>query len=177
MNAEVKTFPQDEVTQQRGKLTMIEVIEGARSPEEMLSLLVAAFPKATMVEVQQAIKSQIEKCTKEAAKNRNELAAMERVEAVVARDADRGDETELGESLERLARQGDRDAAAILAEIDGPDQKEFWRLFDEAVEIDPFWSKTDDGCYRCKKGAVHDTPEKLVAAYKARNPATRAAVT
>ncbi len=49
----------------------------------------------------------------------------------------------------------------------------FSRLFDEAVEVDPFWSKTEDGRYRCKKGALHDTPEKLVAAYRARDPASR----
>ncbi len=63
-----------------------------------------------------------------------------------------------GESLERLAGRGDRDAAALLVEIDSPEQREFWRLFDEAVELDPFWSKMADGRYRCKKGAVHDTP-------------------
>ena len=173
MSAKLETFPQDEVTHRRGALTMIDVIEGARTPEEMLSLLAAAFPKATMGEVQQAIMSQIQKCTEEAAKNQGELDAMKRVEAVVARDTDRDDETELGESLERLADAGDRDAATILAEIDSPEQREFWRLFDAAVEIDPFWSRSGDGRYRCKKGAVHDTPEKLVAAYRVRGPATR----
>lgn len=177
MNAEIKSFPQDEATQRRGKLTMTQVIEGARTPEEMLSLLAAAFPKATMGEVQQAIRSQIEGLTEEVAKNRGELGAMQRVETVADRDADRNDKTTLGQSLERLARQGDRDAAAILAEIDSPDQKEFWRIFDAAVEVDPFWHKTDDGRYRCKKGAVHDTPEKLVAAYRARDPAARPTVT
>ncbi len=103
--------------------------------------------------------------------------SMERVEAVVARDADRDNETELGESLDRLAGQGDRDAAVLLAEIDSPERREFWRLFDAAVEVDPFWSKTEDGRYRCKKGALHDTPEKLVAAYRARDPASRSTVT
>jgi len=145
---------------------MIEVIEAARTPEEMLSLLAAAFPKATMGEVQQAIQSRAHSLREEAEKARREADALERVETVAARDTDRDDETELGQSLERLAGQGDRDAAALLAEIDSPDQKEFWRLFDEAVEIDPFWSKTGDGRYHCKKGAVHDAPEKLVAAYK-----------
>ncbi|MCH8998777.1 MAG: hypothetical protein IID48_11055 [Proteobacteria bacterium] len=172
MTAEVKTFPQNEAIRRRGKLTMIEVIEGARTPEEMMSLLAAAFPKATMGEVRQVIADQIHSLTEEVAKNRGELGALERVKTVVARDADRDDKTTLGQSLERLARQGDRDAAAILAEINGPDQKEFWRLFDAAVEVDPFWHKTDDGRYRCKKGALHDTPEKLVAAYRTRDPAT-----
>ena len=178
-NANTVVFPQNRATgsARRAKATMIEVIEGARTPEEMLSLLAAAFPKATMGEVQQAIMSQVQKCTKEAAKNQGELEAMERVEAVVARDADRDDKTELGESFERLASQGDRDAAAILAEIDGPDRREFWRLFDEAAEVDPFWSKTEVGRYRCKKGAVHDTPEKLVEAYKARDTASHSTAT
>ena len=98
---------------------------------------------------------------------RGEADAIERVEAVVARNADQDDKTPLGESLERLAGRGDHDEAALLAEINSPEQREFWRIFfDEAVELDPFWSKTADGRYRCKRGAVHDTPEKLVAAYK-----------
>ena len=168
MSSDIQAFPQDEATWRHGEVTMLDVIEGARTPEEMMLLLAAAFPKATMGEVRQAIMSQIQKCTDEAAKNQGELDAMKRVEAVVARDTERDDETELGESLERLADAGDRDAAAILAEIDSPDQKEFWRLFDEAVEVNSFWTKTDDGRYRCKKGAVHDTPEKLVTAYRAR---------
>jgi len=66
---------------------------------------------------------------------------MERIEAVAARDGDGDgdgdDNKELGESLERLAGQGDRDATAILAGIDGPSQKDFVRLFEAAVAIDP----------------------------------------
>ena len=145
---------------------MIEVIEGAWSPEEMMSLLAAAFPKSTMGEVRQAILSRVQSLTEEAAKAGREADALERVEAVVARDADQDDETTLGESLERLVSQGDRDAAATLAEIDSPEQKEFWRLFEEAVEVDPYWQKRDDGRYACKRGALHDTPKKLVAAFK-----------
>ena len=80
----------------------------------------------TIGEVRQTIADQIHRLTAEAAKARREVGALEHAEAVVARDADRDDETELGESLEHLAGRGDRDAAAILA------------------EIDPFWSKTDD---------------------------------
>ena len=170
MSADVETFPQDAVTRRRGAMTMIGVIEGARTPEEMMSLLAAAFPKATMGEVKQAIESQVQRFTEEIARNQGEIGAMKRVEAAVVRDADQDDETPLKESLERLAGRGDRDAASLLAEIDSPDQREFWHLFDEAIQIDPYWSKTGDGRYRCKKGAVHDTPEKLVAAYKARNP-------
>ena len=172
MSADAKTFPQDEVTQRRGELTMIEVIEGARTPEEMMSLLAAAFPRSTMGEVRQVIADQIQSLNEEAAKARREIGAMERVEAVVAHDVDRDDQTPLGESLERLAGRGDRDAAVLLAELNSPERREFERLFDAAVEVDPFWSKTGDGRYRCKKGAVHDTPEKLVAAYRARDPAT-----
>ena len=173
MSAEVKMLPQEEATRRRGELTMIDVIEGARTPEEMMLLLAAAFPKATIGEVRKVIADQIHSLTEEAAKARRGTGAMERVEAVAARDADQDDKTPLGESLDRLADAGDRDAAVLLAEIDSPEQREFWRLFDAAVEIDPFWSRTGDGRYRCKKGAVHDTPEKLVAAYRVRGPATR----
>ena len=44
MSADVSTFPQGEVTRRRGELTMVDVIEGARTPEEMISFLAAAFP-------------------------------------------------------------------------------------------------------------------------------------
>ncbi len=167
MNTNIKVFPQDQTTPRRRPASMAEVIEAARSPEEMWSLLGAAFPKATMAEVRQAIEDHIHSLRAESAKLRGEADAMERVEAVVAQDEDQDAETPLGESLERLAGRGDRDAAALLTEIDSPERREFSRLFDEAVEVDPFWSKTGDGRYRCKKGAVHDTPEKLVEAYKA----------
>ena len=138
----------------------------------MWSLLGAAFPKATTAEVRQAIADHIHSLNEEAAELLGEADAMERVETVVARDADQDDKTPLGESLKRLAGRGDRDAAALLAEIDSPERREFERLFEEAVEVDPYWQKTGDGRYRCKKGAVHSTPEKLVAAYRARDPAT-----
>ncbi len=177
MSADVKTFPQDEATRQRGELTMIEVIEGARTPEEMMPLLAAAFPRSTMGEVRQVIADQIQSLNEEAAKARRGTGAMERVEAVAARDADQDDKTPLGESLKRLAGRGDRDAAVLLAELNSPERREFERLFEEAVEVDPFWTRTDDGRYRCKKGAVHDTPEKLVAAYRARDPASRSTKT
>ena len=44
MSAEVKTFPQDEVTRQRGELTMIEVIEGARTPAKLVAAYTARDP-------------------------------------------------------------------------------------------------------------------------------------
>ena len=104
-------------------------------------LIDAAFPKATMGEVRQVISAQIQKIAEEVSKNQGDLAAMERIEAVAARDGDGDgdgdDNKELGESLERLAGQGDRDATAILAGIDGPSQKDFVRLFEAAVAIDP----------------------------------------
>ena len=166
--ANTTIFPQDRTTGSKPnrKVTMIEVIEGARSPEEMLSLLAAAFPKATMGEVKQAIQSRAHSLREEAEKARREADAMERVEVVVAQDVDRDDKTPLGESLKRLACRGDRDAAALLAELNTPERREFERLFEEAVEADPYWQKRDDGRYICKKGALHDTPEKLVEAYK-----------
>ena len=166
--ANTTIFPQDRTTGSKPnrKVTMIEVIEAARTPEEMLSLLAAAFPTATMGEARQVITDQIQSLTEEVAKAGREADALERVEAVVARDADQDDQTTLGESLERLAARGHRDAAALLAELNSPERREFERLFEEAVEIDPYWSKRDDGRYACKKGAIHDTPEKLVEAFK-----------
>jgi hypothetical protein len=47
------------------------------------------------------------------------------------------------------------------------DQEEFWDDFDAAVALDPDWYVTENRSSRCRDGAFYDTPEKLVAAYRA----------
>ncbi len=51
MMAQVEAFPQQRATAAKPKLTLIEVIRSARTPEEMLPLAAAAFPNATMGEL------------------------------------------------------------------------------------------------------------------------------
>jgi len=64
---------------------MAEVIEAARTPEEMWLLLVVAFPKSTLAEVRQLIADRIQSLDGEAAELRGEADAMERIEAAAGK--------------------------------------------------------------------------------------------
>ena len=97
--------------------------------------------------------------------NDPELKAMSRILSVVGRDADGTPETPIGESLRRLAKKGDMEAALVLEEIDSPMACIRDALLDEALKFDPSWSKLPDGSYRCRQGGAHKTPEALVAAF------------
>jgi hypothetical protein len=61
--------------------------------------------------------------------------------------------------------------AAIRAEVVAWDTQlggsEFWDDFDDAVALDPDWYETENHSTCCRPGALHDTPQKLVAAYRA----------
>jgi hypothetical protein len=71
--------------------------------------------------------------------------------------------------------------AAIRAEVDAwgaqLDEEDFWEDFDAAVALDPDWYETENHSTRCRPGAPYDTPEKLVAAYRAWRDGTGTDVT
>jgi hypothetical protein len=62
-------------------------------------------------------------------------------------------------------------AAAIRTEVDAwaahVAELDFWDDFDAAVALDPDWYVREDRCTCCRPGAPYDTPQKLVAAYRA----------
>jgi hypothetical protein len=66
--------------------------------------------------------------------------------------------------------------AAVLAEAiawnEQLDGDQFWADFDDAVALDPDWYETGNHSTSCRDGALHDTPQKLVAAYRAWQDAT-----
>ena len=94
-----------------------------------------------------------------------EISAMKHVLSVTERDEERTSETPIGESLRRLAKKGDMEAALVLEEMDSPMACIRDALLDEALEFDPHWSKLPDGSYRCRQDGAHRTPEALVAAF------------
>ena len=97
--------------------------------------------------------------------NDPELKAMKHVLAVVERDEESTPDTPMGESLRRLAKHGDMEAALILDEMDSPGKRIDELLLDAAVEFDPYWEKLADGHYRHREGGAHKTPEELIAAF------------
>ena len=74
-----------------------------------------------------------------------------------------------GETLEIIAAGDDKTRAAqakvYLDQFNSPEAKEFDRNFEAAVALDPYWRKKGNG-FVVSKGAVHQTPEQLVAAYR-----------
>ncbi len=70
-----------------------------------------------------------------------------------------------GEALAIRAREGDEQAAALVDQFNSPEARLRELLLEKAVEVDPFWTRDEDGDYRVRAGATHTTPEELVAAY------------
>src|SRR4051794_18645117 len=66
--------------------------------------------------------------------------------------------------------------AAVLAEVRAWDAQtdgdQFWADFDDAVALDPDWYETGNHSTSCRDGALYDTPQKLVAAYRVWQDAT-----
>ena len=72
----------------------------------------------------------------------------------------------LPEQLEAAVRA---EAIAWNEQLDG---EEFWADFETAAALDPDWYETSNHSIGCKPGALHDTPQTLVAAYRAWTDAT-----
>ena len=87
-----------------------------------------------------------------------EISAMKHVLSVTERDEERTSETPIGESLRRLAKKGDMEAALVLEEMDSPGRRIDELLLEAAVEFDPYWEKLADGYYRHREGGAHKTP-------------------
>ena len=165
MTEALEVFPQHAATEQRGRLSIADILERAPNADQALVLVKLAHPNATSEEVAAAVKERVRSLRQTGETLRAEADAMERVESVVARDGQRTDGTPLGESLKRLVAQGDKEAAAIMEHLNHPVRLAEAIWLDRAVALDPYWERTGEGRYRRKKGALHDTPEKLITAY------------
>ena len=72
----------------------------------------------------------------------------------------------LPEQLEAAVRA---EAIAWNEQLDGD---QFWADFEVAAALDPDWYETGNHSTGCRDGALYDTPQKLVAAYRAWHDAT-----
>jgi hypothetical protein len=61
-------------------------------------------------------------------------------------------------------------AKAILAQMNTPERQAMERDFEAAVALDPYWEKLPDGSFTTRPGARYQTPEALVAAFRAAHP-------
>ncbi len=163
------TFPQHATKPTEKPRTIVDIIEdnAGMGGGQIISLINVAFPQATIAEINQALDEHEERLRAESDSLNGEVQVMAEMAALCAPVLERGEASTLGEALKVLADQGDETAARHLALIAGPDQQEFNRLLELAVEADPYWSKAEDGGgYRCKRGARYSTPEDLVEAYR-----------
>jgi len=72
----------------------------------------------------------------------------------------------LPEQLEAAVRA---EAIAWNEQLDGD---QFWADFEVAAALDPDWYETGNHSTGCRDGALHDTPQKLVAAWRSWTDAT-----
>ena len=159
----VETFPQDRVTAARPQ-GLMELIAQGKTPEQMLTLAAAKFPNLLLSDLVAAIRDHCVSLVEQQAQNEREAAFLHEVTELTRPVFHAGEAETLDEALQILADRGNARAADLLQKLDSPEHQEFLRLFEEAVDHDPFWIK-EGTKYRVLPGAVHQTPEALVSAY------------
>ena len=160
----IEEFPQGTA---KGKPSIAEMIDKevkrGRSPKEIITLVTTAYPELTYEEVNAAISEAAAQGGKEADAD---VAFANEILEFLGPVFDANPGISIGDALQILANKGDAWAIAYLARLEGPEAQAFYRDLDAAVELDPYWKKTDEGNYRFSDGATHTTAEALVAAYR-----------
>lgn len=87
--------------------------------------------------------------------------SLQRLRTITSRDPERMPGTPLGESLERLAKAGDMEAAMARYALNSPSRRIWDILFREAVKFRDDWRETPKGFIR-DENAEHETPDDLV---------------
>jgi hypothetical protein len=157
----IDAFPQRRAGKRKGKPTIAEIMnDGARtgqSPEAIFATIGTLHPEMPLADVQAAFRAEIERQKAEAAKNQTEIDCLTEILAVVESICAEPGHEDLGngQALWLAAQRGNEQAVA------------FWYNLDAAVTFDPDWSVSEEGVAVCRKGAAYNTPEKLVAAYRA----------
>ena len=122
------------------------------------------FPATPVNVINDMIDVEVERLRSDAEAFAEEADVLEHTEQVAKRAGD-PEGTPIGESLRKLAIAGDEDAKAILQQMSTPERQIFTETMFRAAAADPEWTVRDDNALTMKRGARHDTPEKLVAAY------------
>jgi hypothetical protein len=164
-------MPDDNVTSfPPPKPTIVEIvndcIKTGQTPEALVATIKAVHPDKSLADVEAAFRSEIDRQKTEYTKSRTdlerfkdqtELECFEEILAVVEPIcAEPGNEDiDIGQALWIAAERGDEQATA------------FWHDLAIAVGIDPDWIVSEEDHAVCREGATYDSPEKLVAAYRA----------
>jgi hypothetical protein len=155
----IDVFPQHRAGKRKPTIADIvnDGVKTGQMPEAILATIGTLYPKKTMGEIMAAFEAEIERQKTEAAQKLTELDRFKEIFALI-------------ESIR--AELGDEDMAPdqalwIAAERGNEQAVAFWHDLAIAVELDPDWSVSEEGHAVCRKGGTYDSPEKLVAAYRA----------
>lgn len=167
MTEKVISFPQDATRPPKRRRTIVDIMEAAEdmTPEQMAALVLLAYPEATAADIDRAYAQRAERRRAQNADYR----AWSNIAALIAPVYSRDEVTNVTEALQVLTDQGNEAAAVFLTYINGPEAKEFTRVFRLAVDADPYWGVRPNGGTYCKPGAIYTTPPELVAAYRRNN--------
>jgi hypothetical protein len=159
MTGSIDVFPQHQAG--KHKPTVAEIVtdglKTGQSEDAIIALLGRFYPEMPLADLMAVITGEIERLTPEAVKNQIELDRFKEIFALI-------------ESIR--AELGDEDMASdqalwIAAERGNEQAIAFWYSLEAAVALDPDWSVSEEGHAVCREGATYDSPEKLVAAYRA----------
>ncbi len=162
----IETFPQQDVraATPSDEERFLEMINSENTKEQKAALITSAFSHLTSEELEALAKRVEAICLRVAEKAQAEAQTSKEILDLM-REAEKikpGVNT-LG-AMTLLAKRGNERAAMYLEQLSG--HLEAQDLMDRAVAADPYWEKLDDGSYQTLSGAVHETPEALMAAYQ-----------
>lgn len=164
----VETFPQKHVTETK-KPTVRDLfnqgVDRGDSTEVITATICAAYPGITVGELVAVLLSEAE-----AIQERNSRRVAEadwRNHVMEICEPFKDDHKTIGDMLKAALAAGDKRAAPILERMHSPENDKIEADLKAAAALDPYWEETTEGEYLIHAGAIHDTAEKLVAAYRA----------
>jgi hypothetical protein len=155
----IDTFPQHRAGKPKPTIADIlnDGVKTGQTPNAILATIGTLYPQKPMGEIMAAFEAEVERQTVQAAKNLTELDCFKEILALIELcRAELGDEDMApDQALWIAAERGNEQAAA------------FWHDLAIAVELDPDWSVSEEYRAVCREGGTYDSPQKLVAAYRA----------
>lgn len=153
----VETFPQQATTR---KPTISELLaKYVTADEDFEEEVLHHYPDLDDDEINRLVMPALEKQAKE-------RAFLDNLNTLLDINFSETPDATVQSALTELVAEGNEMAIKYLAFFNSPKTLENYRLLDLAVEEDPYWEKVGKGQYRSLPGAVHNSPNELLAAYK-----------
>jgi hypothetical protein len=173
MTDNIDTFPQHRAGKRKGKPTIADIVNDCvrtgQRPRAIRAIIRKLYPGTPWDDIKAAVTAEIERQAADIGRQKRELDTMKALHSVLLPIwKEPGNEgMYLIDALRIAASRGDARAKAYLAHFDSDEAIAWERDFEAAVALDPYWEMREDGSATWTEGATYDTPDKLVATYRA----------